>query len=316
MSFPLLKLCYGTGGRIVANILNSLGIEYLFTIAGSQTLPIMHGISKSHTIKIVTSRNERNSVFMAEGYGKVLNLPAVSLSTLGPGIANELPALLSAKKNNSPVLSISPFQPPWKLSRFGEIFQGLNHPEFLRCAVKNNYIVNEIEQLPEIITTAFNQSIEEPKGPVHIDISFPILFKSYLYYIFDRKYINKELLDDLYLIYESPEFKKIYESVFSVNCRISELQPGDATGTLPFSLGVKLGVKESMVVVFVSMKNLFKNLDSLYVSVANGLRPLIISLNKNSQIARIADVFKIEYKENLSRAFLEKSSTMKIVVVD
>lgn len=316
MSIPLLKLRYGTGGRIVADILNSLGIEYLFTIPGSQTLPIMHGIPKSHTIKIVISRNERNSVFMAEGYGKALNFPAVSLSTLGPGIANELPALFSAKKSYSPVLSISPFQPPWKLSRFGEIFQGLNHPEFLSCAVKNNYIVNEIEQLPEIITTAFSQSIEEPKGPVHIDISFPILFKSYLYHSFDRKYINKELSGDLYLIYEKPEFKKIFKSIFSVNYRITELQPGDATGTLPFSVGVKLGVKERQVIVIVSIENLLKNLDSLYVCTANAIKPLIISLNNNPKTEKISDVFNIKHEKNFSRAFLDKSNTMKIIVVD
>lgn len=317
MNIPLLNLRYGTGGALVADMLYALGIEYIFTIAGSQTLPVMHGVSKKRNIRIAISRSERNSVFMAEGYGKALGFPAVTLSTLGPGIANELPALYSATQNNSPLISVTPFQPPWKIPRIGEIFQGLNHPEFLKSVVKKNYLVNEIEILPEIITNSFQQSLEEPKGPVHIDISFPILFESHLYFNFDKKNIKKECSDNLYIIYEKLEFTKFLElSMFSVKGNISELLPGDATGTLPFALGVKLSAKERPVIVFLTLKNVLRNLDSLAVAAANGIRPLIISFKESYQIQKIADVFKIEYRRDFSNTFLQKSNTINIVVAD
>lgn len=317
MNLPLLNLHYGTGGALVADVLYALGIEYIFTIPGSQTLPIMHGVSKRNRINILVSRSERNSVFMAEGYGKALNFPAVVLSTLGPGVANELPALYSAKKNNSPLLSITPFQPPWKLPRLGEVFQGLNHPEFLNGVVKRNYIVNEIENLPETITDAFRYSLEEPKGPVHIDISFPILFKSHLYFNFEQNNIEKECPENLYIIYEKSEFIKFSElSMFSGEGNVAELFPGDATGTLPFALGVKFSIKEKPVIAFVTLENVLRNLDSFAVATANSIRPLIISIRKSPQLQKIADVFKIECKNSYSNTFFKKSNTINIVVVD
>ncbi len=317
MNVPLLNLHYGTGGTLVADVLYALGVEYIFTIPGSQTLPIMHGISRSKRINIVVSRSERNSAFMAEGYGKALNFPAVVLSTLGPGVANELPALYSAKKNNSPLLSITPFQPPWKLPRLGEVFQGLNHPEFLKGVVKRNYILNEIENLPETITDAFRYSLGEPKGPVHIDISFPILFEPHFYSKFNRNNIREDCSEGLYIIFEKPEFRELLESsMFFGNEKIFEFFPGDATGTLPFALGVKLGVKDRPVASFLTLENLMKNLDSLAVATANGAKPVLISLKKNTQLEMIADIFKIEYKCGFSNTFFQKSNTLDIVVMD
>ncbi len=314
MKIPLLNLKYSSGGTLVADILNALGIEYVFTIAGSQTLPVMHGIPE-RDINIVVSRSERNSVFMAEGYGKALNFPAVSLSTLGPGIANELPALYSARRNRAPLLSITPFHPSWKRHRLGEVFQGLNHPEFLKNAVKENYIIDEVEKLPDIITYSFRKCLEEPAGPVHIDISFPILFQSNLYFKFQKNHKRMEYGKKLYLVYESPEFIRWgVEEMLLEGQEMVTLSAGDSTGTLPFALGVKFGIKENNVVVFISLDNLLRNLDSIAVAIANSRRPLLISMSERSVIRKIADVFKIEYKSNFSNTFLQKSNTMIIAV--
>ncbi len=317
MKIPLLNLKYSSGGTLVADILSALGIEYIFTIAGSQTLPIIHGISDGEKINIIVSRSERNSVFMAEGYGKALNFPAISLSTLGPGIANELPALYSGKRHNVPLISITPFHPPWKRHRLGEVFQGLNHPEFLKGVVKENYIIDEVEKLPERITSAFRRCLEEPAGPVHIDISFPILFQRILYFGFQRNHKRMEYERKLYLVYESPEFIMwTIEDMMKEGQEMVRLSPGDSTGTLPFALGVKFAVRGNNVVVFISPDNLLRNLDSIAVAMANRIKPLLISTGERPVVRKISSLFKIEYQSNFSNTFLQKSNIMIIVLVD
>lgn len=307
---------YGNGGTIVADLLSSFGVEFIFTIAGSQTLPLMHSIKKRHRIKIIVSRNERNSVFMAEGYGIAVNFPAVSLSTLGPGIANELPALYSALKNQAPVISISPSQPLWKIQRLGEVFQGLDHQTFLKKVVKSCYQIHSIDELPEKLTLAFKDSLERPCGPVHVDISFPILFRPFLYYNFKQERIDINIEKKMFVIFENHElndFRRL--SFLSSLDSATELYPGDPRGALPFSLGVKLGVKNAPVLAFITRANLLRNPDTLAVAKAAGIKPLIITFKDDEEIKKIAKVFDAEYQYNFNHTFLQKSHTINILII-
>lgn len=273
MRIPLLSLNLSCGGELLAELLAFHGISHIFTIPGSQTLPIMHGIKRRHRITLVVPRSETNAVFMAEGFGKAKGFPAVVLSTLGPGVANELPALYSAKLSESPILSISPAQPQWKFTRFGEIFQGLEHEHFLKPALKDTFVVNNLTELASTIKLALKSALEQPMGPVHIDVSFPILFGSVLFHSFPLARKEEEGFASRYLITEDQAEGLTFLNTNFDN--LTKLHPGIKGAVLPFGVGVKLAHRNSDVRILTSSDDLFNHLDSLVVALECGITPEI-----------------------------------------
>jgi len=310
MKIPLLNIFLSTGGGMVINVLNNLGVKFIFTLPGSQTLPIMQSAYSTGSPKVVVSRSERNSVFMAEGYGAATGTPACVLSTLGPGVANELPALYSAMLSYSPVLSITPAQPPWKLNRLGEVFQGLHHQKFINGFVKETYTINGQEEIIPIIQKAYKKCVEKPAGPVHVGIPFPLLFKPCLFYGLTPKTNNQES-PDICIIHCGIDIKWLFDYLESTPDK-KEFQPGDPSGLLPFSLGVKFAHPSAMVVTAISMSQLLNNLDSITVASSHGVKTEVYSSCHHDGLYKISKIFKINY--NIGNTFFKKSNTFLIWV--
>lgn len=165
-----------TGGEAVARYLAAAGLELMVTIPGSQTLPIGDAAASSG-LRVIVPRHERHGAYLAEGYGQARGLPALLVDTLGPGVANELVGLESARQSATPILCVAPFQPPRKRRRIREVFQGLDHPTFFESAVKHQVVVDDAALLERSLERALEASSAPPPGPVRLDVSFPILFQ-------------------------------------------------------------------------------------------------------------------------------------------
>ena len=72
------------GGRIVAKVLKSRGVEHLFTLSGGHLFSIYDGC-KEEGIGIVDVRHEQTAVFAAEGIAKATRGIGVAALTAGPG---------------------------------------------------------------------------------------------------------------------------------------------------------------------------------------------------------------------------------------
>lgn len=165
-----------SGGEAVAAWVQAAGLRHVFSIPGSQVLPIWDGLA-GPSPRLIVPRNERTAAFLAEGYGLAAGVPAVLMNTLGPGVANELIGIVSAHRSHAPVLAIAPWQPPRKRQRLAEVFQGLDHPHYFQGSCKWIGVVDERAELRSRLDNALAECLEPPTGPARVEIAFPLLFQ-------------------------------------------------------------------------------------------------------------------------------------------
>lgn len=75
------------GGELVAQVLKSHNVKWIFTLVGGHISPILVA-SKKIGIKIVDVRNEATSVFAADAVSRLSGTPGVAVVTAGPGVTN------------------------------------------------------------------------------------------------------------------------------------------------------------------------------------------------------------------------------------
>jgi benzoylformate decarboxylase len=80
----------------IVQLLEELGVYYVFGVAGSTTVSLITSISGSDQIKFITSLNENVSLAMADGYSRTSGKIGVVLLHTTPGLATALPNLYNA----------------------------------------------------------------------------------------------------------------------------------------------------------------------------------------------------------------------------
>lgn len=153
------------GADLLAETLESAGVEYAFGLAGSSNLGVLDGIARSD-IEFVTARHEQVAATMAAGYAMATRTPTVSTSHVGPGAANQIIGLAAANRDNAPVISITGNEPSHRLGndvRHEWDVQGIfQHFTKHTVQVTRDYPFKQIRD-------AATRSITGVPGPVHID---------------------------------------------------------------------------------------------------------------------------------------------------
>ncbi len=167
-----------TGGELFARALQAEGIEFLFGLPSPESDPLLVEL-EAHGIRLVPIRHEAAAVHMAEGLYKTTGRVAAVLGNPGPGSANLLPGVLTAKHEGIPVLVIT------SQHRLGIVypsspatFQGQDQLELFRPAVKWGGPVFEWSRIPEVLRLAFREMWSGRPGPVHIELPAPILYET------------------------------------------------------------------------------------------------------------------------------------------
>ena len=74
-----------TGAQAVVDCLRREGVAHVFGIPGTMNLPILDVLRDTPEIRFILTRHEQGAAFMAYGYARALNRPAVVTATEGPG---------------------------------------------------------------------------------------------------------------------------------------------------------------------------------------------------------------------------------------
>jgi thiamine pyrophosphate-dependent acetolactate synthase large subunit-like protein len=280
-----------TGGEFVARFLDAAGIDTLFSLPGSQVLPIWDGLSER--VRLVVPRSERAGAFMAEGFARASGGPAVIMNTLGPGVANELVGFASARASQAPVVSICPFQPQAKRERMAEVFQGLDSPQFFAAFSKWTKVVDSEAELGGALADALREALSPPPGPVRVEISFPILFA--------RASFGGHTAAARF---EPPGAG----SICVLETAIGEPPPdlgaatrlapgiGEAGNAIPFALGAKLARRQQPVVVVSEVRFLLQHMDSLALAASHGIAVRLVG-SKAGVLEQVARAFSLELQE-------------------
>jgi acetolactate synthase-1/2/3 large subunit len=161
------------GGRIVAKVLKSRGVDHLFTLSGGHLFSIYDGC-KEEGIGILDVRHEQTAAFAAEGMAKATRKVGVAALTAGPGVTNGLSAIASAQANGSPVCALGGRAPEL---RWGSgSLQEIDHLPFVSPLVKSAETVKDPAAIAAMTAAALDLALEAPGGPTFVDYPLDVVF--------------------------------------------------------------------------------------------------------------------------------------------
>jgi acetolactate synthase-1/2/3 large subunit len=155
------------GAEVLLECLAREGVDCFFGYPGGVTLPFYDALFDSH-IRHVLVRHEENACFAAEGYARSTGKVGVCCATSGPGATNLVTGLVDAMMDSIPIIAITG-QVTSKLIG-SDAFQEADTFGITRPATKHNFMVKNVQELPQIVHEAFYIASSGRPGPVLIDI--------------------------------------------------------------------------------------------------------------------------------------------------
>ena len=160
------------GAELLGRTLSQAGVRTIFSLSGNQIMPVYDACIDAD-IRIVHVRHEAAAVYMADAWAQLTGGIGVALLTAGPGFANGLSPLFSARQAESPVLLLSGDSP---VGQDGAgAFQEMTQTDMVRPLVKRTGRVNDVERLSGDIATSVRAALAGRPGPVHLALPFDVL---------------------------------------------------------------------------------------------------------------------------------------------
>jgi acetolactate synthase-1/2/3 large subunit len=157
-----------SGAKILLECLVRENVECIFGYPGGVTLPLYDAMY-DHPIRHVLVRHEQNAAFAAQGYARATGRVGVCCATSGPGATNLVTGLVDAMMDSIPVVALTG-QVSSKMMGT-DAFQEADTFGITRSATKHNFLVKNINELPQVIHEAFYIAASGRPGPVLVDIT-------------------------------------------------------------------------------------------------------------------------------------------------
>lgn len=104
------------GAELLIKAAADSGIEYCFANPGTTEIPLVAAMAAESTIKPVLSLFEGVCTGAADGYGRIAQKPAMTLTHLGPGFANGIANLHNARRANTPIVNVIGDHASWHVN--------------------------------------------------------------------------------------------------------------------------------------------------------------------------------------------------------
>lgn len=157
------------GANLIIECLIKEGVTTMFGYPGGSVIPIYDALyDYTDKIKHVRTSHEQGAVHAADGYARTSGKTGVCVITSGPGDTNAVTGIATAYMDSSPLVVISGQVGTSLLGK--DTFQEIDITGVTYSITKHNFLVRNLEELPNIIRQAFIIANEGRKGPVLIDI--------------------------------------------------------------------------------------------------------------------------------------------------
>jgi len=157
-----------TAAGLIVECLEAEDCRWVFSVPGEETMALLDALSRSDSVRHVTTRHEQGAAFMADVHGRLTGRPAVALATLGPGATNLLTGIADAYLDRAPMVAITGQASSDKL--YKEAHQVVDIVRMFEPVTKWNTRVERVESIPEIMRKAFRLATLEKPGPTHIEL--------------------------------------------------------------------------------------------------------------------------------------------------
>ena len=167
-----------TGGELLARCLAAEGVRFVFGLPCPEIDPLLAAL-EPNGIRLVPVRHEAAGVHMAEGLYKTTGQVAAVLGNPGPGSANLLPGVITARHEGVPVVAIT------AQHRLGIVypsppstFQGQDQLDAFGPSVKWGGPILSFARIPEVARIAFREMWAGRPGPVQLEVPGPVLYET------------------------------------------------------------------------------------------------------------------------------------------
>ena len=188
------------GARILLECLSRLGINEIFGYPGGAVIPIYDELYNFKEIKHYFARHEQGAVHEADGYARSTGRVGACLATSGPGATNLVTGIMTAHMDSIPLLVITGQVSSSLLGK--DAFQESDIVGITVPITKNNYLVQDIKDLPRILKEAYYIASTGRPGPVLVDIPRDIQLQEIPYDEFNKIYENDFTLEGYNPVYE------------------------------------------------------------------------------------------------------------------
>ena len=165
-----------TGGELLARALANEGVRFVFGLPCPEIDPFLVAL-EGNGMRFVPVRHEAAAVHMAEGLYKTTGQVAAVLGNPGPGSANLVPGVVTARHEGVPVVVItSQHRTGISYPSTPATFQGQDQLDLFKPVVKWGAPVFEWTRIPEIVRMGFREMWAGRPGPVHFEIPGPMMY--------------------------------------------------------------------------------------------------------------------------------------------
>ena len=154
------------GSQILLDALQANGVEYIFGIPGTLTLPVYDAmIDRAGATPIVT-RHEQGAGFAADGYAKVSGKTGVVFTVPGPGGTNIATALRSAYEDAVPIVAVTTTLADNMRNR--SAIHDVDMEKALAGCVKKALTPDSVAGIAPAVEAAFHWAVAGRPGPAQV----------------------------------------------------------------------------------------------------------------------------------------------------
>lgn len=165
-----------SGGEVLAQCLAQEGVRFVFGLMSPEVDPFLAAL-EANGMRFIPVRHEAAAAYMAEGVYKTTGQVAATVTNPGPGTANLIPGIVTARHEGVPFIAItSQHRPDLIYPASPTTFQGQDQLALLRPAVKWGAPIFSRDQIADVTRMAFREMWLGRPGPVQLDISAPVMY--------------------------------------------------------------------------------------------------------------------------------------------
>ena len=147
------------------------GVEIVFGLPGIQMYGIVVALRDEPGIRMITTRHEQATTYMADGYSRASGKPGVALVVPGVGLYNAASGLATAYARSSSVLVIAGQIPRDRIGKnLGAVHEIPDQADTVRPVTKWRRRVLRPREMPDAVTESFRQMRTGRPRPVLIEV--------------------------------------------------------------------------------------------------------------------------------------------------
>ncbi|SAL05477.1 thiamine pyrophosphate protein [Caballeronia calidae] len=160
------------GADLLAQPLLRAGVRQIFTLSGNHIMPVFDACFEAG-IRLIHTRHEAAAVHMADSWARVTGEVGVAMVTGGPGHANAVSALYTARMAESPVVLLSGHAPNGQLGMGA--FQEMDQAAVAAPLVKKASALRSFNSVPADVALALQRAKGGRPGPVQLNLPVDVL---------------------------------------------------------------------------------------------------------------------------------------------